>query len=112
MKQIQSVTEGVWKEIVKVELTAEEKVLMRSKEDTDKEAKKALMARIKSERELPLDETSSSVATEIYTANKPTLKETDKYQLIAVDISLDETSGVGKGIINCRVNDEHIQVRF
>ena len=110
MKQVQSTAETIWKEIVKVELTAEEKVLRHSTSEEDKEARKVLMERIKSERELELDEESATVAQAIYEANKPALKETDTYQLIAVDIQLEGETGTG--IINCRVNGEHVQIRF
>ena len=110
MKTIQSVTETAWKEIVKIELTAEEKTLMFSMNEEDKVAKKALIDRVKSERELELDVETSAIAQAIYEANKPTLKSTDTYQLIAVDMQLEDE--VGKGIINCRVNGEHKQIRF
>lgn len=110
MKTVQSTVETVWKEIVKVELTEAERVLMRSTSEEDKVAKKALMDRVKSEREVALDIDSTTAAQAIYEAKKPTLKEGDEYQLIAVDMQLEGT--IGKGIINCRVNGEHIQVRF
>ena len=110
MKVIQSTVETVWKEIVKVELTAEEKTLMFSTNEEDKVAKKALIDRVKSERELELDVETSAIAQAIYESKKPTLKETDTYQLIAVDMQLD--GEVGRGIINCRVNGEHRQIRF
>ena len=110
MKVIQSTVETIWKEIVKVELTAEEKLLMHSTNEEDEVAKKALIDRIKSERELGLDVETSSIAQSIYETNKPTLKSNDTYQLIAVDMQLE--GEVGKGIINCRVNEEHKQIRF
>ena len=110
MKVIQSTVETIWKEIVKVELTAEEKSLILSTKEEDKVAKKELMDRLKSERELELDVETSDIAQAIYEANKPTLKSTDTYQLIAVDMQLE--GKVGKGIINCRVNEEHRQIRF
>jgi len=114
MKQVQSTVETIWKEIVTVELTAEEQVLLHSTSEEDKVTKKALIDRIKAERELELDEAISIATQTIYEANKPTLKETDTYQLIAVDIQLDiiDEKYFGKGIINCRINNEHIQVRF
>lgn len=110
MKTIQSIVETIWKEIVKVELTSEEKTLMFSMNEEDEVAKKALIDRVKSERELELDVETSVTAQSIYEANKPTLKSTDTYQLIAVDMQLD--GEIGKGIINCRVNGEHKQIRF
>ena len=110
MKVIQSTVETIWKEIVKVELTSEEKTLMLSTNKEDETAKKSLMDRIKSEREIELDVETSTIAQSIYESKKPTLKETDTYQLIAVDMQLE--GEVGKGIINCRVNGEHRQIRF
>ena len=110
MKIIQSTVETIWKEIVKVELTSEEKTLMFSTNEEDKVAKKALIDRVKSERELELDVETSAIAQAIYESKKPTLKETDTYQLIAVDMQLE--GEVGTGIINCRVNEEHKQIRF
>jgi hypothetical protein len=68
------------------------------------------MDRVKAEREQPLDVESTGAAQVIYEAKKPTLKETDTYQLIAVNMQLVDTNG--NGIINCRINGEHIQVRF
>lgn len=41
-----------------------------------------------------------------YNLVKPTLKDTDVYQLISIDM-VDN-----KGILNCRVNGEHKQIRF
>lgn len=110
MKTIQSTVETIWKEIVKVELTAEEKLLMRSFAEEDKVARTILMDRVRAERELPLDEESATAAQAIYEANKPVLKEGDTYQLISANMLMDGL--IGKGIINCRVNNEHIQVRF
>ena len=110
MKVIQSTVETIWKEIVKIELTSEEQTLIFSTNEENEVAKKALIDRVKSERELELDVETSAIAQAIYEANKPTLKSTDTYQLIAVNMQLE--GEVGTGIINCRVNEEHIQVRF
>ena len=110
MKTIQSTVETIWKEIVKVELTEEEKLLQYSTIEDDIEARKILIDRIKAEREIPVDEEISTLAQSIYEANKPILKENDTYQLIAVNMVLNDK--VGNGIINCRVNGEHKQIRF
>ena len=110
MKVIQSTLETIWKEIVKIELTSEEQTLIFSTNEENEVAKKALIDRVKSERELELDVETSAIAQAIYEANKPTLKSTDTYQLIAVNMQLE--GEVGTGIINCRVNEEHMQVRF
>ncbi len=109
MKQLQSTTEGVWVELKKVELTQEERELQMSREESDKEARKALMERIKSEREveaLPEDINEAQVK---YDAIKPALKAGDTYQLIACDLTIKGASVTG--ILNCRVNGKHLQVR-
>lgn len=110
MKVIQSTLETIWKEIVKIELTSEEQTLIFSTNEENEVAKKALIDRVKSERELELDVETSAIAQAIYEANKPTLKSTDTYQLIAVNMQLEGNAGTG--IINCRVNGEHRQIRF
>ena len=110
MKVIQSTLETIWKEIVKIELTSEEQTLIFSTNEENEVAKKALIDRVKSERELELDVETSTIAQAIYESKKPTLKSTDTYQLIAVDMQLE--GEFGTGIINCRVNEEHVQIRF
>ena len=53
----------------------------------------------------------------IYNTNKPNVVVnphtgiTPVYQLIQVDIALEGTTLV-KGLLNCRVDDEHTQIRF
>ena len=74
------IEEGIWKEIVKVELTEEEKELMKSVSVEDREAKKTLIERIKSERELNVDEETTLLAESIYEANKPVLKELTQWR--------------------------------
>lgn len=110
MKNYQSTVEGSWVEIVSVQLTEAEKALMISTKPEDAEAKKALMERIKSEREVSVKRTEVTKLTSFYESKKPALKETDTYQFISANLS--GVDGNYKGIINCRVNGEHIQVRF
>lgn len=50
------------------------------------------------------------VAEAMYLSKKPILEAGDIYQLIAVDVSVDGENCTG--IINCRVNGEHEQIRF
>jgi hypothetical protein len=109
MKNLQSTTENNWVEIKQVTLTQEEKELLRSTSETDKVVKKTLMDRIKAERELVADEADVVLAQAAYDSIKPVLKEGDTYQLIAVNFTID--NGV-RGILNCRVNDGHIQKRL
>jgi hypothetical protein len=45
-----------------------------------------------------------------YENKKPELRDGDDYQLIAIDLR--EAGDTYSGILNCRVNGEHIQIRF
>lgn len=109
-KKYQSTTEGNWIEILPVELTKEQKQLLMSRKEEDKEAQKELRDLIKSQREGDVLEAKVTELNAFYESKKPELKETDKYQLIAFDCS--EHGDSYRGILNCRVNGEHIQVRF
>lgn len=107
MKQFHSIVEGTWIESVLVELTEQQKTLSMSKEESDKDAKLELREWIKSQKERQVNKTTSSKLTTLYNSKKPELKETDVYELISADINEDLN-----GIINCRVNGEHNQIRF
>lgn len=89
---------NAWKEIVP--FTEEEKVILKG---DDMVAKLAVI----DGRYHDVDPEVAQSLQGIYDANKPVLKEGDVYQLIAADINDD-----GNGIINCRVNGEHIQIRM
>jgi hypothetical protein len=110
MKQIQSILEGTWIELLPVTLTQEQRTLLGSTNSEDAEVKAVLIADIKAQREGVLATEDVTIAQAAYLANKPALAEGDTYQLIAVDMTLD--NGVTRGILNCRVNGEHKQVRF
>jgi hypothetical protein len=108
MKNLQSTTEGTWVELKQVELTEEQKTLLQSKKESDKEAIKALFAEIKALREVEAQEEDAVLAQAKYEAIKLSLKlkETDVYQLISFNISNNT------GILNYRINGEHKQIRF
>lgn len=106
MKNLQSTTEGTWIELKQVQLTEEQKTLLNSNDEANTEAVTALLAEIKSLREVVAQEEDSALAQVKYEEVKPTLKETDIYQLISFDIT------DNNGILNCRVNGEHKQIRF
>jgi hypothetical protein len=110
MKQLQSVIENYWVELKQVVLTQEEKELLTSTSETDKEVKKVLMERIKAEREVVAEEADLTLVQAAYDSIKPVLKESDTYQLISVNFTIN--SGVVNGILNCRVNGEHKQIRL
>jgi hypothetical protein len=105
-----STTEGQWAQRVKVELTEAQKTLIASTSDSDKEAKRALMTEIKTQSQKPAETADAAKAQAKYVEVKPTLTETDTYQLIAMDVTIaDDTV---RGILNCRVNSDHKQIRF
>jgi len=103
MKQLQSTTEGTWVEINPVSLTAEQIAILESEDDN---TKAVLAAEIKEQRESIASDEDILAGNAKYAEIKPTLKETDIYQLISFDIANDS------GILNCRVNGEHKQIRF
>jgi hypothetical protein len=109
MKNYKSITEGTWVEILKVELTEEQKALMMSTNEEDKEAQLTLAKNIKAQREAAVSEEKAEELISFYNTIKPVLKETDVYQLISADLS---EATPFTGILNCRVNGEHIQIRF
>lgn len=59
---------------------------------------------------IAVSEEKASELSAIYQSNKPLLQDGDSYQFIGANVSQD--SEQSWGILNCRVNDEHIQVRF
>lgn len=63
------------------------------------------------DEKVELTENEIGLANEAYTQNKPQLTSDDSYQLISTDLSIDDDSVIS-GIINCRINGEHQQVRF
>jgi len=109
MKTYQSTTEGTWVEILKVKLTEEQKALMVSTNEEDKEARLTLVQSIKAQREAVVPEGKAAELISFYNTIKPVLKETDVYQLISADLS---EATPFQGILNCRVNGEHTQIRF
>jgi hypothetical protein len=109
MKTYQSNIEGAWVEILKVELTAEQKSVLMSNNDNDKEAKNDLLQSLKTQREVAVSENKIQELVNFYNTIKPELKETDVYQLISADLS---EANPFSGILNCRVNGEHVQIRF
>jgi len=103
--------EGSWVELQKVELTEEQKTLLKSTDEKDKEARKDLMTTIKEQREKKATKADIDKVQPVYDKYKPELKETDKYQLIGCNATIADNGSI-RGIINCRVNGDHKQIRF
>jgi hypothetical protein len=93
-----------WKQRIPPVITAEERTL-RSAETTDenREAKRTLNESIQARSLIDVSAEEAAQAQALYDAHMP-----EGAGLIAADITLPN----GTGIINCRVNGEHTQVRF
>jgi hypothetical protein len=109
MENFQSKEEGKWVKVNRVELTDSEQTLLKSTKDEDKSAKIKLIEDIKIKTYTNLSTTKSKMLIGIYENFKPALKEGDVYQLIGIDISVGDKIS---GILNCRINSEHKQIRF
>lgn len=111
MKNFQSTIEGTWIEKIPVALTEQEKTLLESTEESTE--KNQLLSDIKSRSEASVDTAKLEVLTGFYTKVKTSLrlKETDNFELISLDL-VEKDNGGFSGILNYRVNNEHIQKRF
>lgn len=104
---------NVWVELVHYELSEEEKAILDNRDESNKEVRKSLTDDIRSKREIPLSEDLESLAEGVYDSHKPVLKDGDVYQLIDVFFLLDPDNNIASsGLINCRLNGEHKQIRF
>jgi hypothetical protein len=111
MKNFQSITEGTWVELLQVQLTQEQITLLSSTNEEDKVAQQELSLLLKSQKENAVSNEKSLTLTNFYNSIKPELKEEDVYQLISVNL-FEKVEGTFTGILNCRVNGEHKQIRF
>lgn len=110
MRQYQSKEEGVWSEIVAVALTEEQKNILSNRNQHPPQTVRAVLDVFRQQMLGPVHEEMSQLLTTFYNTKKPEINESDTYQLIAIDINEDQ--GDFTGILNCRVNGEHIQIRF
>ena len=99
MKTFQSTTEGAWVEL----LPLTKKGNPFSKREANEETSKRETAEVAPEK--------STELSNFYTSIKPELKEEDTFQLITMDIH-EKGEGQFTGILNCRVNIKHEQIRF
>lgn len=104
MKQIQSTNEGVFLEITRVPFTEEELLEHGFSKDEINSSEFKNTGRIEKL------EVGDSAYSEFYNTIKPELREGDSYEFISLDLIDDD--GYFSGILNCRINGEHIQVRF
>lgn len=110
MKRFNSTTEGVWIGIKPVRPTEEDTAILNSINEEDKEAREALRDELKAKREFEVEPETFDKLVEFYNSVKPELKEEDVYQLISIDLTSEKKTF--SGLLNCRVNGEHRQIRF
>ena len=108
MKNIQSTIEGTWIELLNVELTEEQTILLLS---SDEEPKLDLVNYIKSQREGVVEPNKLNTLISLYNTIKPILKDGDVYQLISINLS-EIAEDVFTGILNFRISGDHRQIRF
>lgn len=92
-----------WKERKTPNLTDQERELLRDMSEANHEERKVLMDRIREESLVAVTAEEAAQAQAIYDQHK-----IEGATLIAADITLPS----GTGIINCRVEEEHKQIRF
>lgn len=100
MKNYISQEEGVWKEKQTPVLTGEQLAII---EGEDSVEKTELIDSIKN-YSIAVEDTTELVA--LYNTHKPILEERDTYAFIDMSVL------GNKGLLNCRVNGEHKQIRF
>lgn len=97
MKNLSSQVEGIWKE--RLEPTASQMQTLQNGADSEKEA-------VINAINIPASNADKATANQIYNTHKPT---EENYSLISCDLTIGEEV---RGIINCRINGEHKQIRF
>lgn len=107
MKTLTSNIENSWIEIKSIEITEEQREVLRKGTDAEKIT---LHAELKALKEVAASDYDASFATSLYATVKPVVEEGVSYQFISMDITTDETTH--RGILNYRLNNEHKQIRF
>lgn len=110
MKNYQSTQEGLWVELLNPDLTQEMVLVKELIEEKRFDALKELQEAIRLQREDPVTVEKSEELTQFYLTKKPSVPEGKAYQLISMDVT--DSGDTLNGILNCRVDGEHIQVRF
>lgn len=98
-----SLVDNNWIERKNPNITPEEQAILEDTGENNKETRKNLIITIRGRTLVPASIENATVAQNIYDQHKIV-----DSVLIAADISLPD----GHGIINCRVNNDHKQVRF
>ena len=111
MKTFESIEEGLWYELKEVQLTQEQEELLNSQNPEDIKAQSELVKLIQEEIKGKVSAEKAAELNAFYLNVKPELGQQDIYKLIEIDLT-EEVGGVFRGILNCRVNGEHKQIRF
>jgi CheY-like chemotaxis protein len=98
-----SLTNNEWKQRAVVELSEAEQTLILDLSEDKLAEREVLSERIRNESLIDAESEDAAAAQAIYDQHK-----IEGADLIAADILLPE----GTGIINCRLNGEHKQIRF
>jgi hypothetical protein len=108
MKNYISQEEGVWFSLVNYIPNEEQLNALKTLPTTEEEntLRVNTLEAIKSASRENVTAEEKTELDALYNANKPVLKSTDVYVLIEVRISN------ALGLINCKVNGEHKQIRF
>jgi hypothetical protein len=96
--------DGVWVELISVTPTQEQLDILASEDESLNEQKKTILSQI-NYSEPAMD---ASKLEELYQSMIPT--EPGVYELLGVQLS--EDNGEYFGILNCRINGEHKQIRL
>jgi len=107
MKRYRSIEVDKWYEVLEYHLTEEQKEILASKKAKDIKVKSELKKLIEENSKGEVDETKAEELTNFYESIKP---QDRRFKLISCNLT--EENKVYSGILNCRVNGEHRQVRF
>ena len=108
MKNYKSQIEGEWFSLVNYTPTEEQALILKTLPTTEEEGilrAETLEAVQSASREVVTTEEAIELVA-LYNAHKPVLKEGETYVFIDMNVSKNN------GLLNCRVNGEHKQIRF
>ena len=92
-----------WKQQVGIQLSDAEKFLLINRNKDNQEQRELLIERVRDQSLIDADSEDASTAQALYDSHK-----IENATLIAANILLPD----GVGIINCRIDGEHKQIRF
>jgi hypothetical protein len=103
-----SIGEYNWLRLIDVELTEEQSMLLSLKNKERSQELIDLINYINENNKVVLNETELAELVSLYETLKPA-SETG-YEFIDMNVTIENE--ISRGILNCRINNEHIQIRF